>query len=167
MWEIILAFPVMVFSAIIQVTVFGKIHLLNGSADIILLIIIAWSLHENTRYSIVWTMVGALVMTYLSAMPMYGYMFIYFIMWLFIQFLKKRVWQMPVILMLFLSMFGSFFEAFMTFAILKFQGTSIPLDTALVQVVIPSLIMNMILAVPVYGIFTDIANTIYYREYDL
>lgn len=170
MWEIILSLPVMVLAGIVQVTVFSKLHLLAGNVDLIMLIIIVWSLHEYTRYSWVWAISGSLVMTYLSALPLYGYFVIYMLLWVIIWFIKKRVWQMPLIMTLFLTIIGTVAEGAFSLGVLFLQGYLTAdgvISSAIQEIIVPSLIINLIAAFPVYGFFTEIANSLYYEKFDL
>jgi cell shape-determining protein MreD len=164
MWDLIISFPVLIASMILETTVFSRIHILHGNADLIMLVIIAWSLHPSTRYSWFWFILGSFIMTYLSALPMYGYFIIYGIIWLLITFLKRRVWQMPVILMLFLTIFGTFLENFFSIASLFLQNVNLNYSEIITQIMIPSLILNLLLAIPVFGIINDFAETIYFRS---
>lgn len=164
MWEIILSVPILFATAFVQIGVFGQIHLFQGSTDLLMLVIIAWALHPLPRYAWIWVLLAGLIMSYLSAMPMNGYLIIYIAIWLMIRFLRKRVWQMPVILMLLMTMVGSLLETFFTLGALKISGGVIDFHLTVNEIIIPSLTMNLILAIPVYGFVSDLANTIYYDE---
>ena len=164
MWEIILSFPLMVAVTFFQISVFGKIHLIQGNTDLLMLIVIAWALNDATHYSWLWALVGGLIMSYVSALSLHGYLILYALLWLLIRLIKKRVWQMPVVLMLFLTIIGTGLECAFTLGTLVLQNANIDWSVALEQIVIPSLTMNLFLAVPVYAIMNDIANTIYMNE---
>ncbi|GAP41561.1 restriction endonuclease subunit S domain-containing protein [Flexilinea flocculi] len=164
MWELIISFPILILCSIAETTLFSHIQILHGSADLMMLIIIAWALHSSTRYSWFWFLFAALLMTYISALPMYGYFIIYGILWLFILFLKKRVWQMPVILMLFLTIFGTILNTAFSIGSLYFGNVKINFKLMITQITIPSLILNLILAIPVFAIMNDIADTLYLRS---
>jgi hypothetical protein len=167
MKEILITIPVMIFTGIFQATLFSRIHILNGTADIILLMIIAWSLHPHTKYSWLWLLSGSLIMTYLSAIPMYGYFITYTIIWILIQFLKSRFWQMPIILMVFVTIIGSIVSAAVSYFVLFINDIQPELQTTLTQIMIPSLTLNLLFCIPVYGILNDWANSLYYKEAQL
>lgn len=103
-------------------------------------------------------------MTYLSAIPFYGYFLIYGIVWLFILFLKTFFWQMPLILMLLVTIFGSLISAGISYGILNFSVNAIDFNLALTQIIIPSLTLNLLLAIPVYGLLNDLASAICRRK---
>ena len=164
MWEIILGIPLLGMAAILQIGVFGQIRLLNGAVDLIMLNIIAWSINDRTRYSWILMLFGGLLMSYISAMPMNGYMWMYAGIWAMIQFIKKRVWQMPMILMLFATIIGTIIISAGTLGLLYIQNASVDYLAAFQQIVIPSLGMNLLLAIPIYALLNDIANSIYPEE---
>lgn len=154
----------MILAGILQATVFSRIKLLNGSADLILLIIIAWSLNQHTAYSWVWAILGAVIMTYLSAIPFYGYFIVYGMVWLFILFLKTFFWQMPLILMLLVTIVGSLLSAAVSYGILNFSVVPIDFNVSLTQITIPSLTLNLLMAIPVFGLLNDLASVVGKRK---
>ncbi len=160
MIEIIVSFPVLIISMILEATVFSRIQILSGNANLVMLVLIAWSIHSATRYSWFWFLSGALIMTYLSALPLYGYFVIFGVLWAIIAFLKRRLWQMPMILMLFLTIFGTLLENFFSIGALYLQGAAFSIREILTVITIPSLIFNLLLAIPVFGIINDIADTV-------
>ena len=107
---------------------------------------------------------AGLIMSYVSAMPMNGYLWMYFIIWIIIRFIKMRVWQMPLMLMLFVTIIGTLVVAVGTLALLFLQRASVNYFDAIQQILIPSLVMNLLLSVPVYAFLNDIINTIYLNE---
>ena len=103
-------------------------------------------------------------MSYVSAMPMSGYIWMYLIIWLIIRFIKMRVWQMPLILMLFVTILGTLLISAGTLGLLFLQNASVNYMDALRTIIIPSLVMNLLLAIPVYAFLNDVINTIYVNE---
>lgn len=164
MWEILSAFPILFIAGFLQIGFFGQIHLLHGSADLILMIVIGWSLNSLSRYSWIWVLLAGLIMSFLSAMPMNGYMFIYIFVWLIIMLLRKHLWQMPMILMLFMTIVGTIIESGFAIGMLTLTGGAINYTDAFEQILIPSLVLNLLLAIPTYAFLNDVANTIYYDE---
>lgn len=167
MIEIFLSLPVMAIAMVIQLGVLGQFRLLHGSADLIMLIIIAWSLNRTTKYSWLWALAGGAILSFVSAVPAYGYIWTYLLIWLVIQFLTRRVWQMPVIMMLLMTIFGTVLSHLVTYALLLITGVTLNIQETAEQILYPSLIINLLLAIPVYSLFSDIVRTIYPDEEDL
>ena len=167
MIEIFLSLPVMAIAMVIQLGVLGQFRLLHGSADLIMLIIIAWSLNRTTKYSWLWALAGGAILSFVSAVPAYGYIWTYLLIWLVIQFLTRRVWQMPVIMMLLMTIFGTVLSHLVTYALLLITGVTLNIQETAEQILYPPLIINLLLAIPVYSLFSDSVRTIYPDEEDL
>ncbi len=71
---------------------------------------------------------------------------------------------MPVILMLFLTIFGTILNTAFSIGSLYFGNVKINFKLMITQITIPSLILNLILAIPVFAIMNDIADTLYLRS---
>ena len=164
MWEIIIGLPILAAAAFIQVGFFGQIRLMGGTSDLLLLCIIAWSINERTKYSWILVITAGLIMSYISAMPMYGYLWMYLFIWLLIRFIKMRVWQMPLVLMLFVTIVGTLIISAGTLGLLYLQNASINYLDAFRQIIIPSLVMNLLLSIPIYAFLNDVIYTIYMNE---
>ncbi len=164
MWEIFIGLPILAAAAFIQVGFFGQIRLMNGTTDLILLCLIAWTINEKSKNSWILVIAGGLIMSYISAMPMNGYIWMYLVIWLIIRFIKMRVWQMPLILMLFVTILGTLLISVGTLGLLFLQNASVNYMDALRMIIIPSLVMNLLLAIPVYAFLNDVINTIYVNE---
>ncbi len=164
MWEIIIGLPYLAVSGFLQVSLISKVHLLQGSPDLLLLGMLAWSINAKTRYAWIITVFAGLIMSYLSAMPMNGYVWMYLFLWLVIHFLKMKVWQMPMILMLFMTIIGTIFISAGTLGLLFLQNASVVFMDAVRQILVPSLVLNIIFSIPIYAFLNDVINSIYINE---
>ena len=104
------------------------------------------------------------MMSYVSAMPMNGYLWMYLTIWFIIRFIKMRVWQMPLMLMLFVTILSTLIISVGTLALLFLQNASVNYPDAFRQIIIPSLVMNLLLSIPIYAFLNDVINTIYMNE---
>ena len=104
------------------------------------------------------------MMSYVSAMPMNGYLWMYLTIWFIIRFIKMRVWQMPLMLMLFVTILSTLLISVGTLALLFLQNASVSYPDAFRQIIIPSLVMNLLLSIPIYAFLNDVINTIYMNE---
>ena len=164
MWEIIIGIPIFLIAGIIQVSIFGRITLLQGTADLLMLSIIAWSINDRTKYSWIFVILCGLIMSYISAMPMNGYLWMYLLIWAMIRFIKTKVWEMPLILVLFMTIIGTLLVSGGTLALLFLRSASINYSDALSQIIIPSLVLNILMSIPIYAFLNDVINTIYIGE---
>ena len=166
MLEVIVGLPVFAIAAFLQVTIFGRIRLMNGAVNLVLLCLIVWSINSSTRYSWIMAVWGGLLMSFVSAMPLNSYMWFNLGVWGFIGLIKKRIWQMPLILTLFVTIVSTLFEALLTLGLLTLQGANLDYLLSLNRVIVPSLIMNLLFTIPVYAFLIDFISTIYINEVD-
>jgi rod shape-determining protein MreD len=158
---IVLAFPVLILSLMVQMVVLSRINLLHGTADIILLVLIAWSLQEKARTAWVWVLFGGLLVGFVTATPYYIYLISYFVIIVIVRLLRRRVWHTPLIAMLVVTIIGTFIEQVLIIVGLKVVGQPISWQESLTLITLPSVILNLLLALPVYGVITDLASWVY------
>ena len=164
MWEIIVGIPLFLFAGLFQVSFLGRITLLNGTPDILMLFMIVWSINDRTEYSWIFVILCGLIMSYISAMPMNGYLWMYLIIWGIIRFIKTKVWEMPLIIMLFMTIIGTVIIAFGTLGLLFLQNASVNYTDAFKLIITPNLVLNLLFSIPIYAFLNDVVNTIYIGE---
>ena len=164
MLEVAVGCLILAIAGFLQVGFFGQIRLMNGTSDLIMLCIVAWSINDRSKYSWILVIAGGLMMSYVSAMPMNGYLWMYLTIWFIIRFIKMRVWQMPLMLMLFVTILSTLLISVGTLALLFLQNASVSYADAFRQIIIPSLVMNLLLSIPIYAFLNDVINTIYMNE---
>jgi hypothetical protein len=160
----LLAIPVLGFFALIQTVIVSRIPLIYGTADIVLLAVTAWALNERVKHAWLWTIVGGLLVSLLSALPFLLPLWAYLIVTAIARLLRKRVWQTPILCMLLMSFVGTLIMHSMSIAALYFQGTRLPLSDTLNLVTLPSALLNLFLSVPVYAVINDLANGLFPEE---
>jgi rod shape-determining protein MreD len=158
---IVLAFPVLILSLMVQMVVLSRINLLHGTADIILLVLIAWSLQEKARTAWIWVLFGGLLVGFVTATPAYIYLISYFVIIVIVRLLRRRVWQTPLLAMLVVTIIGTFIEQVLIIGGLKLVGQPISWQESLTLITLPSVILNLLLALPVYVVITDLASWVY------
>ena len=161
---IVLAFPILYILLLLQTTLASQITLLSGCADLILLWLAAWGLQKQVKSAWVWTGLAAIAVAYLTAVPWYVPLIGYAAITLATRFVNKIVWQSPLLMMFMVTILGSLFMNSMTYITLAINGVFIPFAVGLVQVIIPSLLINLLLSLPIYAIAKDTAQWVYPLE---
>ena len=164
MWEVIVGIPLFLLAGLLQVSFLGRLTLLNGTADILMLFMIAWSINDRTKFSWIFVILCGLIMSYISAMPMNGYLWMYLVIWGIIWFIKTKVWEMPLIIMLFMTIIGTIIIAVGTLGLLFLQNASINYSDAFKMIITPNLVLNLLFSIPIYAFLNDVVNTIYIGE---
>jgi len=163
----LLAIPLFIVLGIFQSAVVSRLPLLQGTVDLILLVVIAWALQERVRTAWQWALIAGLVVGYLSALnmviPLIGYLLVTGVALL----LRQRVWQVPILAMLAVTFLGSLIINLMTAIYLNIIGSPYPLLDTLNLIILPSTILNLILAIPIYALVKDFSEWMYPEEIDL
>ncbi len=157
----LIAVPILGLLTILQTAVFSNLHILYGTADIVLLTVIAWSLQEKVSNGWFWALLGGGILSMISAVPLAPYLIGYFVIAFFCQFIKRRIWQIPALAMFFVTTLGTLLVQLLSLGILVFMGTSLQIVESINLVVLPSLLLNLVLALPVYLFVSDLAGWIY------
>lgn len=161
---ILFALPFLGVLVILQSAVVNRMPLLHGTPDLILLVITAWALRSRVKTHWHWTIIGGLLVSLFSSLPVYVYPAGYLAATALALFLRQRVWKVPLLAMFGVVFIVTLFIHFLTVFTLGLQGTLLPILEVLNQVTLPSLLLNLLLAVPIYAIIGDIADRFYPEE---
>lgn len=146
-----------VLAMMLQYGVFSRWMILSGSPDLVLLLIIALSLHQkNSRFWILILIMGGVV-GLVSALPFFLPMVVYMAVYLVSLSLKQRVWQTPLLGMFLLTFGATILAHFLSIAVLFVQRIPFNFTEALVRVMLPSVFLNMFLAIPVHALVRELA----------
>ena len=163
----LIAIASFLIAVILQTTIFVRINILNGAADLVLITLVAWVIHEQSDASVRWGFLAGLLVGVASAFPFWLGAIEYFLVILFLSAIQARVWQAPLLL-LFSSVFvGTFVINGMDFLYLFINGVPLIFDEVFNLVILPSLIINVILALPVFGIMGELAKQVYPLEVEV
>lgn len=163
---VLLSVPVLFGLLMLQTVVFRNILLLSGTADIVLLVLVAWALHERTKG--VWqiALIAGFMVGVISALPFYIPMLAYLLIVVAARRLQAHIWQTPVLAMFFITVVGSFGYNTLSLITLQLSGTWLQWDEGLVQVILPGALLNLLLSLPVYALVFDFANWVFPVEAD-
>lgn len=162
--EILLAFPILAISVMIQTSIVSHLTLLHGSADLVMLVVLAWLLQERVKYGWVWALLSGLLIGFISALPLFVPLLAYIVLYALTRVFQQRVWQIPMVAMFILTVIGTLLQHFFTIVSLQINGVSIVFSEGLRLVTLPSALLNLLLSIPVYVLVTDIAGWVYPEE---
>lgn len=160
----LLALPVLFILIVLQTTLVSQMTLLSGCADLILLWLAAWGLQKQVRSTWFWTATAAISIAYISAIPWFVPLLVYPFVTLMAKNINRRIWQSPLVMIFVVTIIGSLVENGLAFVALIFKGMSISLHTAMVEVILPSMMINLLLALPIFTIARDLAQWVYPLE---
>ncbi len=159
--------PVLALLWIVESALVRNVTLLSGAADVVFLAVLAWAAQPSSGNSMwVWAAAAAWLMETGSAMPN-GVYFVWYLgavagIWL----LRRRVWQSGLGLYWLVVLLASLAGGAMMYAVLwvlqgDFWGNW---REALVWVIIPSTLLNLLWALPTYFFMRELAAWVYVDE---
>jgi hypothetical protein len=153
----LIAAPLLALAVIVQTAIISQFPLLGGMADLVLVVLAAWSLQENVTTAFHWAMLAAVMVSLVSRLPWFIYAFAYLITVLLAILLQRRIWQVPMLAMFSVTFLGTLVLNGMSIAYLSVSGQPPDLTESLGIVALPSVLLNMLLAIPVFGTMRDVA----------
>ena len=158
---IFLAIPILALMVIVQSAIFSQVHLLYGTVDLVLLIVVAWAVQERVTTAWHWGIIAGLLTSLATAVPALAIIPAYVLITGVAIYLRRIFWQRPLLAMIAATVFATLIIHAISVAALVINGTPIPLIEAFYLITIPSALLNLLLAVPVYALIGDLANWLY------
>ena len=157
----VVALPVIVFCVILQSAVISRVYLLSGIADLPLVMLAAWALQEDVDSAWHWAAATGLLVGFISGLswmvPVFGYLAVVALA----QIFQRRVWQAPLLAMFSITFMGTIILSVLSLIVLRVSDVALPIGDALGLVTLPSVLLNMLLAIPVYAVMRDLARWVY------
>lgn len=162
----LIALPLLAIILVIQMAIVSRIPLLSGYADLMLVALAAWSLQERAQTAWHWAIIAGLLVGWASGLPwlipLIGYLFTV----IFARALVRRIWQTPLLGIFVVVFVGTLLMHILTIVILRLLGSPLLIEDALSAVTLPSLFINLFLALFAYPILRDLAVWVYDIEDD-
>jgi len=105
--SVILSIPVLGFLTIIQSAVISRLPLNRGTADLVLVVIVAIALQKTVTVSWQWSLVGGLFVDFFSGLPFGIFTASYLIATGLALILRDRIWRFSFLMQLLVVLFGS------------------------------------------------------------
>ena len=157
----LVAVPVILLTVILQSAVISRVYLLSGIADLPLVMLAAWALQDGVDSAWHWAIATGLMIGFISGIswvvPVAGYIAVVVMAYLF----QRRVWQAPLLAMFTITFLGTILLSFLSMGVLRFSGVELPMSDVLGLVMLPGVLLNMLLAIPVYAVMRDLARWVY------
>lgn len=160
----LLHFPILILLLILQMTIGRNIQLVGGSADLILLWLVCWGLHKQGKHVWYGALFSGLLLSFASAIPWYASFIACFFSAGMSRYFSKRFWHNPLIALIIITFISSLFSNLLQYGVLSFLTGNMNWSVSLSHVIIPSVFMNLFLALPIYAIVHDMSRWMYPAE---
>jgi rod shape-determining protein MreD len=160
----LVAIPVLGLTVMLQTAVISRINLLSGAGDLVLLVLIAWALQESVENAWQWAVLAGLLVGFISGQPLVVPLVGYMVAAALARFVIRQIWQSPILALLSVTFFSTLMYDLITYLVLSIAGTPLPFGDVLALIVLPSVFLNFLLAIPVHSLIRDLALWVYPPE---
>jgi len=147
-------------AALLQVTLVTRVTLLQGSADLVLLVLISWMLQAGNQPDWKWGLPAGVMLGYASALPDWVLLASYAGAAGICQLLKQRIWQGQLLALLSATVLGTLCIHLVTLSYLFLSAHPIDAIEALNVITVPSMLLNLIFILPVHAIMSELNKLI-------
>ncbi len=161
---ILAAFLVFIPLLMIQIGILANLPLIQGYPDLILITILAWSLRREVRTAWHWALIGALLVTWVSAMPFGVYLLAYTSVVGLALLVRRMVWRIPFLSMLVMTIIGTFVTDSISQLALQLSGRPFVIEYTFAAIFLPSVLYNFLFAIPIYALIGELARWLYPLE---
>ncbi len=157
----LVAIPLLALVVVLQSAIVPSFSLLSGFPDVLLVLLAAWALQEGVTTSVQWALLGSLMISLVSHLPWFIYVAGYGGVVILARMLQKRVWQVPLLAMFSVTFLGTVAMQLMTFGYLRFYGNTTPVADAMGLITLPTVLLNLLIAIPLFGMMRDLSRWVY------
>jgi len=154
--SVILSVPVLSIITILQSAVISRLPLISGTADLMLVVLVAITLQKSVKTAWQWSIVGGLLTDFFSGLPFGLFTVSYLITTGIAHVLRERIWRFSFFMQLLVVLSGIVITHTISYLVLFLQGSSIQFTSVLQAVTMPSIILSFMLSLPVYIIVQDV-----------
>lgn len=157
----IIGVPLLALAVIVQSAIVSQFSLLAGYGDLVLVILAAWALQEGVTTAFQWAFLASIMVSLTSHLPWFIYLVGYFGVVFLALLLQQRVWQVPLLAMFSVTFLGTLFFQLLSYGYLVLAGDPLPFSDSMGLITLPSVLLNMLLAIPLFSIMRDLAHWVF------
>lgn len=145
-------------ACLLQVSLAWRLSLLQGPADLVLLVLLAWMLQEPAKADWRWGVLAGLILSLFSSLPFWVPLLGYTVTAAIVGVFETRIWQNSLLTLFTAIVVGIFCVQASTLMYLWLNADPIDILQAFNLVTMPSIILSMILALPVYALIGELTR---------
>jgi len=157
----LIAVPVIILAVILQSSIVSRVTLLSGMADLPLVMLAAWALQDEVETAWHWAVATGALVGFVSGISWLVPMSSYLVVVGLAQALQRRVWQAPLLAMFSVTFLGTIGLSVFSLVTLRFSGIPLQVADVFGLLTLPGILLNMLLAIPVYAVMRDLARWAY------
>lgn len=149
--------------AMLQLGIFSNIQILAGKIDLLMLGVIAWVIQKKTELIdiVIYSIVTVFFIYLISAESIIIIIGLYSLIVFVVYWSKNNIQQLPIISMLIFSAVFTFFHLVIFGFYLQLSGIAMVAEEVFQSVILPSMIINLIAAIPMYLLVNELQRWVY------
>jgi hypothetical protein len=157
----LIAVPVIILAVIVQSSIVSRVTLLSGIADLPLVMLAAWALQDDVETAWHWAVATGILVGFVSGISWLVPLVSYLMVVALAQMLQRRVWRAPLLAMFSVTFLGTIGLSICSLVFLRFAGVPLPVADIFGLLTLPAILLNMLLAIPVFAVMRDLAHWVY------
>lgn len=152
----------LLFALILQVAIVSDIHLLQGAADIILLVYIAWSINKKTKFNLELAIIAGMMFSFVTAIPYWIVIPSYIAVFILNRLIILKFFDISIlksVISILISTLGYLSLSYVYLWVVN--GTTISISDAFGMVIVPSMLMNVVFSLPVFAVMREVIAILY------
>lgn len=147
-----------VSASILQGSLVTRIKILQGHADLMLVVLVAIILQEDLKPDWRWGILAGLILSLSSALPLWVLLASYSASASITYFLRLRVLQIPMLSLFTSVLIGTILIDGSTMLYLWLMANPLNFVEALNFVILPRIVINMLIALPILAIIGELSK---------
>ena len=153
--------PLLCLAAVAQSVILSRYHFYGGTLDLVLLMVLGWTLTGDAFGGLGWGFVGGLCLDLLSGGPLGAAPLGLTVLAYLAGLTEGRFWGSHLVLPLSVALLGTFGFHLFSLMSLALSGYVVDWGASLARVVLPSALLNTFLMWPVFSILRWVHAQIY------
>jgi hypothetical protein len=147
----------------LQLGIFSNIQILAGKIDLLMLGVIAWIIQKKTELIDIgiYSIITVFFIYLISAESIIIILGLYSLIVIVVYWSKNNIQQLPIISMLIFSAVFTFFHLVIFGFYLQLSGVAMVAEEVFQSVILPSMIINLIAAIPMYLLVNELHRWVY------
>jgi len=125
-----------------------------------MLAVLSWSLLTKDKSAWAWGIIASLFVGFYSEIPFMVYAISYLALVAIATYIKQQIWKKSYLSMLILTIIGTLFSHLIAFLFLILINAPYSLIDVINYITMPSLLLNILLAIPFFVIIQDVVELI-------
>jgi rod shape-determining protein MreD len=153
--------PLLCLAAVAQSTILARYHFYGGTLDLVLLIVLGWTLSGDALGGLGWGFVGGLCLDLLSGGPLGATPLGLTLMAYLAGLTEGRFWGSHLLLPLAMALLGTVGFHLTSLVVLTLSGHGLDWGVSLTRIVLPSALLNTFLMWPVFSVMRWVHAQLY------